>query len=66
MGPMAGLAVPDVVGVVYMAPSGSISRREGGGLAGMVVSAGGCDTLTLRITEFEVGVGALWGASSVV
>ena len=28
---------------------------------GTVVSAGGCDTLALRITEFEAGVGAPWG-----
>ena len=41
MGPWAGLAVPDVVGVVNMVPSGSDVTPEGGGSAGMVVLAGG-------------------------
>ena len=36
----AGLAVPDVVGVVNVVPSGSDVMPEGGGSAGMVVLAG--------------------------
>ena len=66
MGPYVGLVVPDVVGVVYVVPSGSNVMPEGGGLAGMVVLAGGCDMLVLHITSLVAGVGASWGASRVV
>ena len=60
---MAGLAVPGVVGVVYVVPSGSVVTPEGGDSAGTVALAGGCDTLALRIASLVVGVGASWGAS---
>ena len=62
MGPWVELAVPDMVGVVNVVPSGSNVMPEGGGLVGTVVSAGGCDTLALHITSLVAGVGASWGA----
>ena len=66
MGLWVGLAVPDMVGVVNVVLFGSDVTPEGGGSAGTVVLAGGCDTLVLCIMSLVVGVGALWGASSVV
>ena len=61
--PWVGLAVPDVVGVVYVVPSGSDVMPEGGGSAGTMVLAGGRDTLVLRVMEFEVGMLVIWGGS---
>ena len=61
-----GPVVLDVVGVVNMVLSGSVSMREGGGSVGMVVLTGGCDTLVLHIILLVVGVGASWGALRVV
>ena len=65
-GPWAGLVVPDVVGVVSVVLSGSDVMPEGGGSAGTVVLAGGCDTVALCIMSLVVGVGASWGALRVV
>ena len=65
-GLMVGPVVLDVVGVVNMVSSGSDVTPEGGGSVGTVVLAGGCDTLALHIMSLVVGVGASWGALSVV
>ena len=62
MGPWVELAVPDMVGVVNVVPSGSNVMPEGGGLVGMVVLAGG-NMLTLCIMSLVVGVGVLWGVT---
>ena len=63
MGVWVGLAVSDMVGVVNVVPFGSNVTPEGGGSAGTVVLAGGCDTLALCITEFEAGMLVIWGGS---
>ena len=62
MGPWAGLAVPDVVGVVNVVPSRFDLTCEGGGLAG---TACGRDWLTLGIALLVVGGRASWGALRV-
>ena len=62
-GPWVGLAVPDVVGVVSVVPSGFDLTWEGGGLVGAVC---GHISLALGITSLVVGGRALWGASRVV
>ena len=51
----------DVVGVVNVVPSGSDVTPESGGSVGTVVLVGGCNTLALCITEFEVGMLVIWG-----
>ena len=63
MGAWVGLAVSDVVGVVNVVPFGSNVTPEGGGSAGTVVLAGGCNTLVLPITEFEAGMLVILGGS---
>ena len=56
MGLWAGLAVPDVVGVVNVVPSGFNLTWEGGGSAGTVC---GYISLTLGITSLVAGGRAL-------
>ena len=62
MGLWAGLAVPDVVGVVNVVPSGFDLTCEGGGLVG---TACGRDWLTPGIASLVAGGRASWGASRV-
>ena len=61
-GPWAGLAVPDMVWVVNVVPSGFDLTWAGGGSTGM---ACGRDWLALGIVSLVVGGRASWGASNV-
>ena len=62
-GLMVGPVVLDVVGVVNMVSSGSVSMREGGNLVGTVC---GHDSLALGIASLVAGGRVSWGASSVI